>query len=796
MKKIITKDPFCYKGGEVPNFWDRGKWEAKWICHPDARDEESCVYAYFLEFELEKDDILTFHISADQRYLLYIDGKKIGEGPERGDFDNWFFETYELNLNAGKHKILVKSWWISYEDKPPVAQFFWHPAFILAIDGNHPKEFLTTGYANWKVLKIDACKIKEHIPTYTGSRFEIQGKDFPFGYENGIIGNWVDAKNLWYGESKEFRKYGEFNTSWHLRPAILKAPFEEKVSDFNVRHVDFPKNEDTTKIKILKSKNNSALCKEWQEMLEGNGTVIINKNQKRRMLIDLENYYCAYQNLVISGGKNALIRINWAESLFENLEKFEKGNRNQIENKIFTGYGNKYYSGGGEKENFETYWWMSGRYIEIFIETFNEPLEIKSFELTQTHYDYKFSMDFNCNDSNLTDFMPIAYRVMEMCTHETLMDCPYYEQLMYVGDTRLELLTAYASAQNKDIAFKAIDTFDKSIGTSGLTKSRYPSHLEQHIPTFSLFYVAIVYDYAMWIGNINFVKELIHGIRGIMDFFQRNLNKDGLIDSPVGWNFTDWVHGYPLGMTSQTDCGISGYYSIHYMYTLNLAAKLERMLGEKELSERYIKQGNEILKKIDEKFWDNKRNLYSDDLEKTLWWEHTQCLAVLSEFLEEEKIQKIMSSIKEKNDISRTTIYFSHYLTEAAAKAERMDIFFDKFEFWNNLKDNGFTTTPEAPNPARSDCHAWGAHPIYHLQSSILGIKPDSFGFESVIIKPQLHHLKWAKGKMPYKKSFIETDFKLENGILTGKITLPYNLSGKLLANKKEYTLTSGENNF
>ena len=31
-----------------------------------------------------------------------------------------------------------------------------------------------------------------------------------------------------------------------------------------------------------------------------------------------------------------------------------------------------------------------------------------------------------------------------MCAHETYMDCPYYEQLQYGGDTRLEILATYS----------------------------------------------------------------------------------------------------------------------------------------------------------------------------------------------------------------------------------------------------------------------------------------------------------------------------------------------------------------
>ena len=43
--------------------------------------------------------------------------------------------------------------------------------------------------------------------------------------------------------------------------------------------------------------------------------------------------------------------------------------------------------------------------------------------------------------------IPVALRTLEMCSHDTSMDCPYYERLNYVGDTRLQSLVAYAALE-------------------------------------------------------------------------------------------------------------------------------------------------------------------------------------------------------------------------------------------------------------------------------------------------------------------------------------------------------------
>jgi len=43
-------------------------------------------------------------------------------------------------------------------------------------------------------------------------------------------------------------------------------------------------------------------------------------------------------------------------------------------------------------------------------------------------------------DGRIDSIVPLALRALQMCAHETFMDCPYYEQLMFAGDTRLEVV--------------------------------------------------------------------------------------------------------------------------------------------------------------------------------------------------------------------------------------------------------------------------------------------------------------------------------------------------------------------
>jgi len=130
-------------------------------------------------------------------------------------------------------------------------------------------------------------------------------------------------------------------------------------------------------------------------------------------------------------------------------------------------------------------WWRAGRFVEISISTKSEKLIIENFNLFETHFPYKKEAKLNLPDKSLTSFFPIAWRTMEMCSHETYMDCPYYEQLMYIGDTRLEVLVNYVMTSDSRLPEKALMCFDASRKPFGLTQSRYPCRYINLIPPFN-----------------------------------------------------------------------------------------------------------------------------------------------------------------------------------------------------------------------------------------------------------------------------------------------------------------------
>ena len=107
----------------------------------------------------------------------------------------------------------------------------------------------------------------------------------------------------------------------------------------------------------------------------------------------------------------------------------------------------------------------------------------------------------------------------------------------------------------------------------------------------------------------------------------------------------------------------------------------------------------------------------------------------------------------------------------------------------------GLRTPLESPGEtARSDCHAWGAHPIFWLQSGTAGVSPAASFFRKVRVAPQPGSLKFVKAKVPHPQGFVEVDLRFADGSAEGTVTLPAGIEGEFVFGGRTIPLAAGAN--
>ncbi len=783
-------------------------WPCHWVTCPAAGDPPF-VTAYRLRFDLAQPETIRVLVTADERYELYVDGERVGRGPERGDARNWFYEEYELALEAGPHLLAARTWALG--PFAPLAQFSLKPGFLLCAVEERFWDLFNTGRAPWETCKLNGYDFTPPLVSFgVGHRIDLDTRLFTWGFERGEGSGWMPARPAHPGYHTANR--GHANPDEHLlRPALLPPMMDEPRFIGKVRNISSPALSQTHSIPVRAADHMEAEAAAWANLLAGRAALDLPPHTRRRVIVDLENYYCAYPEALVSGGKDGLLRIHWLEGLFAQPGPWDRGNRDEVEGKYFTAMGHhkdalgdSFRLDGGEHRLLEPLWWNAGRYVEILVETDNDPLTIERFCLRETRYPYENASQFRASDPRLETVIPVAVRGLQMCAHETYMDCPYYEQLMYVGDTRLECLVTYLTSQDDRLPRKAIEMFAQSRLPSGLTQSRYPSRERQIIPPFSLWWVGMVHDYWMWRGGNAFLKNWLPAVRSVLDAFTNLVESDGLVRSPEGWNYIDWVEVWEAGVPPGGRAGeVCGPLNWQYVYTLAQAAELEAHFGEPELAARARRLAKQAAEALARAFWDAEKGLFADDTDHTIYTEHSQCLALLADtrlsgLLGADLRAALAERLFTTSGITRPTVYFLHYFLETCRALNRMDVFLDRLQPWFDMPKYGFKTTYENADPHsnRSDCHAWGAHPLYHYFASLLGIRPSSPGFATVDIRPQLGPLEWASGTIQHPAGELSASVRWEEGYLHGTVTLPPGITGTLHANGQSIELSEGRSDF
>lgn len=773
--KILLDHHALHVGQEMPP--DSPEARPVWItpqiaaCAPE-------VTAYRLRFALLQAATLRVHVSADERYRLFADGQEVGRGPERGSDQIWFYDTYDVSLEAGEHVFSVLVWRLG--DIGPLAQISLDGGLMLRADAPFDA-LVSTGSATWETRPVPGLRFSRPGPHAADGAWFVEpnqttdGTAYPWGIEQGIGDGWQPVR-----QRDEYGGYAYgLHPSHRLQPATLPAQVAAPRRGGRVRHVAAGVWHDEQAVAVDEAAHQSAEAGAWQALMNGQSPFVIPAHTRRQVIVDLDNYLCAYPELMVSGGRGSRVTLGWAEALHRDAHGAAKGQRDEMGGRIFLAASrDTFLPDGGARRAFEPLWWRAGRYLEWLVETANEPLTIEAFHLRETRYPLEMESRFTSSDARIERVIPVALRGLQMCAHETYMDCPYYEQLMYVGDTRLEALTTYAISADDRLPRKALRLYDLSRLPEGFTRARYPSRDDQVIPPFSLWWIGMVHDYGQWRGDRIFIKSLLPGVRAVLDAFLARVAVDGLLHALPGWNFADWVAGWPIGVPPDGFTGVSGLLNWHLLYTLGLAIDLEKAVGDATLARRWERARADLARATRAAFWDQTRSVFADDLAHARFSEHTQCLALLSGVLEGDEVQRVGTALLNAGELTRTTIYFTHYLFETYRLLGRPDALFDRLGLWFDLPGQGFKTPPEMPEPTRSDCHGWGSHPLYHFFATLAGIRPASFGFASVAVAPLPGPLTSLATTLVHPRGSIEVSLAFEGERVRGRVVLPDGVPG------------------
>jgi alpha-L-rhamnosidase len=759
--------------------WLNKQWNASWITVSDINNTDYGVYLFRKNFELSAvPPTFPIYVSADNHYKLYVNEKLVSTGPARGDLLHWNFETVDLApfLKQGKNSVAAKVW--NEGELRGEANISLQTGFILQ-GGSDESQVLNSNTSWLSTPEKSYSPIPIILPEWyvTGPGEKLDMHQIIKGWQKNSFDDsaWKNAKIIGFGYPKNKIGFGGPN-GWMLVPSTLPQ--------MEMREL---------RIEQLRKSEGVSVPASFPKTKTA---VTIPANTEATLLLDQSYLTNAYPTLVFSNGDKTSITISYAESLY--TKGSHKGNRNEIEGKIVKGRKDIIISDGTNNQEFTTLYFRTYRYIELKIVTKESPLVLEDFYGTFTGYPFQMNAKLNTDHLEMQKMLEIGWRTARLCAVDTYMDCPYYEQLQYIGDTRIQCLVSLFNSGDDRLVKNAINLIDYSRQPEGVTLSRYPAHIPQYITPFSLLYISMLHDYMMYGNDSDFVKSKLLGTRQLLNYFSQFQQKDGSVKDLPWWNFTDWVDvkQWFFGVREAGKDGNSALIDMQLLIAYQEAATLEEKIGLKELATLYRENAEKLKNTIRIKYWDSSKNLFADRSEKDLFSQHTNSLAILSEVVSGNEARLIGQKMLSDVTLAPASIYFKFYLHQALTKAGLGNDYMNWLDKWRENMEMGLTTWAETSNldTSRSDCHAWGASPNIEFFRILLGIDSEARGFSKVKIEPHLGTIKTIGGEIPHPNGKISVKYSQTNGRFNAEINLPKNTAGRFIWKGKSYKLQSGKN--
>ncbi|PKG21900.1 alpha-L-rhamnosidase-related protein [Niallia nealsonii] len=741
--------------------------EAKWIWTPDwtmADENKIGSFVYFRKkFYLEEGPHQAeIKVSADSRYRLFINGVSVSFGPCKGDRFTWYYETVDISSYLREGENVIAAQVLRYSPMKDGNESVWRTRLAgLYVHGfirdsvGHVINQLHTD-ETWYCVKDTAISLSQgRYTVFLGITEDVDGLKLPFGWNVSEYNDcdWLPALPYSFDTLHGGLK------PWVLTERVIPLMKEEKRRFSNVQRVI----------------DSEVSTEAWLDLLYRDVPLTIPAHSKVIAELDAEELTTGFLQFVMSQGAEAKIRLLCAEC-YEQEPKLvpwmrDKGNRtDSVAGSLYGDYDRYHVAGMIDRvETYEPFWFRTFRYVRIEMETKGQPLTLHQLDYRETGYPLEVTGHFRSSDESYSDLWDISLRTLQLCMHESYEDCPYYEQLQYAMDTRSQILFTYNASGDDRLARKTFYDFHSSLLPQGLTQSRYPSSSPQIIPGFSLYWIYMLHDHMMYYGDVQLIKRYRSSVDAVLDYYDRMLDERGLVGAMPSkyWSFIDWTDEWKesFGVPTASHYGPLTIYSFMYAVALRKAAEMAVFVGREGVASEYEKRAEHIREAVITHCRSSgKSGLFTDGPGVELFSQHTQIWAILSGTIKGEEAKRVMETTISDDFIPKSSFAMSFYLFRALAETNLYEHTHSLWRPWRKMVDQKLTTWMEDTVSQRSDCHGWGAVPLYEFSSEILGVQPEVPGYGSIRIRPRTDHLTWAKGQVATPKGIVKVEWQRSEG--------------------------------
>lgn len=528
--------------------------QAKWIWGTTDPQKKQLVL-FRREASVNPSGPYIVRVSADTRYILYVNGRRVCTGPCKTDSYHRHYEEVDIApyLVSGHNCLAVQvyrqpsdSWKSRVFGAGALSMLHRDMAGLWLLDTAEGK-FSTDSSWRWQEdLSYSFCV---GVAYFLGDMEVVDGRRRIQDWTNAGYNDEAWQPSVEIANDLPWDIYGQENY-WPLTARPIPLLYERP--------------------------GRFARVMRGPDLLAG--PVTIAPRQSVSIELDAGCLTTAYLTLRLTGGKDAKIELLYAESYQDpqstgRLKKLR--DPALYDSGVLSGYTDEYIAGDG-CQTYEPFFMRVFRFVRLTVHTAETPLRLDSIDFRETAYPLTIAGGFESDRPEDRRCFDVSLRTLQLCMHETYEDCPYYEQMQYIQDSMLEALYAYPLTQDCRLTEKAIDEFAASQLPNGQLLCAYPSANRSVIPGFSLLWISMLYHHYWYTGQIEFAAKRLLTAEKILQYFLERIDETGLAADIGYWEFIDWVDNWNSRAGTCMTQG-EGYPRYNYVYNMMLTAVLREI---------------------------------------------------------------------------------------------------------------------------------------------------------------------------------------------------------------------------
>lgn len=402
--------------------------------------------------------------------------------------------------------------------------------------------------------------------------------------------------------------------------------------------------------------------------------------------------------------------------------------------------------------------------------------------LREELYPFSGNASFSSSDPELDRLWAAGARTVGLNSSDAFMDCPTRERRAWVGDAVVHTAVHLVANEDWRLIERHLELAD-SPRPDGLLPMSVAGDVESagrySIPDWSLHWLHALMLYARASKRRGFVRRRLPSAQRVLEWFETYADGDGILADVPEWPLGDW--------SSVFTSGRSAFLTALWVRGLREFAELSEWVGNTgnaQWARALVVPATQAF----EGFWDEQRCVYVDHIvagrRQPAVSQATNAAAIVAGVVPTARLGDIVRRITDerrlvtrgwnaasptvdleqkvrdridgvqridwdtRQEIVRAEPFFSSVVHDAVARAGRADLLPTLLRRWSRFLRDGYDTFGECwewGTPA----HGWSSAPTRDLIVHVLGVEPLGLDGDSYRVAPVRTGERWMRATVP-----------------------------------------------